>query len=289
MRAGARSAGVLTPSRWRAMVRKDWDRGAAGWERFEPQFMYSLSSVDPSLVRALAPARGHRVLDVGCGSGEPTLLVAQLVAPGPVLGLDVSREMLAVARRRAKSRGVTNVRFRIGDAARLETRRRFDRVVSRYGIMFVTDVPETLARIHATLRRGGRAAFAVWGPAERNPFFRVRAEAARPFLEQPPPDPERAPNPLRLARPGLLARLMRGAGFRHVKAEGVNAPFTYAGVDEYLEMNLGVPSPLRDVHDALSRRDQMRLRDRLARGMRPFQDGPLIRAPGFAWVVSGSR
>jgi ubiquinone/menaquinone biosynthesis C-methylase UbiE len=285
----AATTGVLSPARWRATVRRDWDRAAASWERFEPQFMYSIGSVDPALLRSLEPRRGDRVLDVGCGTGDPTLLFAQLVAPGRVLGLDPSPGMLAVARRRARHRGVTNVRFQVGDAARLRTGRRFDGAVSRYGLMFVDDLPRALARIRAVLARGGRAAFAVWGPAERNPFFRIRAEAVRPFVKEPPADLERTPNPLRLARPGRLAGLMREAGFRRVRSEGVQAPFTYGGVDQYLEMNLGAPSPLRDVYLRLGRRDQKRLRDRLARGIRPFQDGPLIRAPGFAWVVSGSR
>ena len=284
-------AGTLTPARWRAVVKDDWRRAAAGWERFEPQFLYSLGSVDPALIRALEPRPGHRLLDIGCGSGEPTLTLAQLVAPrGSVLGLDVSPHMLAIGRRRAKSRGVRNVRFRAGDIARFRAGLpRFHRAVSRYGLMFVDDIPAALGNIRAALMPGGRAAFAVWGPMERNPFFAVRVEATRPFTKAPPPDPERSPHPLRLARPGLLARLMRRAGFMGVKAVGVHAPLTYGGIDQYLAMNLSAPSPLRDVYLTLSRRDQRLLRDRLARGMRPFQVGPLIRAPGFAWVVSGRR
>ncbi len=282
---------TLTPSRWRALVTTDWQRTAAAWERFEPQFMYSLSAVDPSLLRALDPKPGHRVLDIGCGSGEPALAVAQMVAPrGSVVGLDIARNMLAVARRRGRDRGITNARFVVGDIGRWSSGRvRFDRAVSRYGLMFVADLPQTLARVRASLKPGGRLAAAVWGPASLNPFFRVRMEAARPFMPTPGPDPEHSPHPLRLGRPGLLARLMRGAGFKGVKAQGVQAPFIYGSLDEYLEMTLGTPSPLRDVFLTLSRRDQSRLRDRLARGMRPFRAGPLIRAPGFSWVVSGRR
>ena len=283
--------GTLTPSRWHAVVKSDWQRTAASWERFEPQFMYSLSAVDPSLLRALELKPGHRVLDVGCGSGEPALAVAQMVAPGgSVVGLDIAGNMLAVARRRARLRGITNARFVVGDIGRWRPgRMRFDRAVSRYGLMFVADVPQALARVRASLKPGGRLAAAVWGPAARNPFFKVRMEAAAPFMKTPGPDPEHSPHPLRLARPGLLARLMRRAGFKGVKAVGVRAPFTYNGVDQYLEMTLGTPSPLRDVFVTLSRRDQARLRGRLARGIRPFQAGPLIRAPGFAWLVSGRR
>jgi len=283
--------GTLSPARWRKTVTSDWKRAAAGWERFEPQIMYSLAAVDPALVRALELEPGDRVLDVGCGSGEPSLMLAQLVAPrGSVLGLDISSAMLAVARRRARDRRVTNVRFAVGDVARFHPgRARFDRVVSRYGMMFVADLPAALAGLRARLRPGGRAAFAVWGPPARNPYFTVRAEAARPFMKHPLPDPERTPHPLRLARPGRLARLMRGAGFKGVRSGGAATPMICGSVDEYLEMNLERSGPLRDLYLTLSRRDQKRLRDRMARGMRPHQAGPLIRCPGFSWVVSGRR
>ena len=283
--------GILTPARWRAQVKSDWERGAIGWERFEPELMYSLGAVDPALVRALDLKPGHRLLDVGCGSGEPSLTLAKLVAPrGEVLGLDVSRPMLEVARRRARYQGVTNARFKAGDIARFDPGpMRFDRAVSRYGLMFADDIPAALAGIRAALRPGGRAVFAVWGPVERNPYFGARARVIRPFMKEPPPDPEHAPHPLRLARPGLLARLMRRAGFRGVKSAGVAAPLTYGSLDQILEINLDVPGAIRDLYLNLSRADQRRLRGRFARALRPFQSGPLIRAPGFAWVVSGHR
>jgi SAM-dependent methyltransferase len=250
----------------------------------------SLAAVDPTLFRALELKPGHRVLDFGCGSGEPSLAIAQLVAPrGTVLGLDIAQPMVEIARRRAKLRGIPNARFRRGDVAHAELEGRFDGAVSRYGLMFVDDVPLALERVRRWLTPGGRLALAVWGPEDRNPFFRVRAASARAFLKEPPPDPERFPSPLRLARPGLLPRLMRRAGFRAVRAAGVNAPLVFRNEDEVFDFTVRVPGPLMRLYDTLSRRDQRELRRRLVRGIRPFRSGGVLRIPGFAWVVSGSR
>src|SRR6185437_12648693 len=96
-----------------------WDRRAKAWERWEPVLLHSLSAVSPVLIRALDLRRGQRVVDLGCGSGDPSLEVAQWVGPrGRVLGIDASPTMLATAGRRARLLGLKNVRFRRGDIAR---------------------------------------------------------------------------------------------------------------------------------------------------------------------------
>ena len=280
-----------TPTRPPAATRAYWDRQSLRWERFEPQLLHSMSAVDPTLLRALAPRPGQRVLDAGCGSGEPALAIAQWVAPrGRVLGIDLSPRMLAIARLQARQRGVTNVRFRQADLERIRLpKAHYHAAVSRFGIMFVGDVPKTLAVLRSALRPGGRAVLAVWGPMSRNPVSRLSADAIQPFLDEPLPPPESGPHPLRLGRPGALASLMRQAGFRRVSTQGVQAPYVYGSEEEFLAMNLGYPSPLRDVYLSLSSRDRGRLRQRLARGIRRFRSGAVIRVPGFAWVVAGHR
>lgn len=272
-------------------TREFWDRATLRWERFEPHFLYSLAAVDPALFRALRLRPGHRVLDAGCGSGDPALAIAQFVAPGGrVLGVDLSPRMVAIARRRARQRGITNARFRAGDLGRARLPRgRFDGAVSRFGMMFVSDLPRGLEALRAALRPGGRAAFAVWGPAARNPVARLAARVSRPFLAEAPPPPESGPHPLRLGRRGLLGRLLREAGFRGVAVSGVRVPHVYGGEEEFLAVHLGYPNPLRDLYLSLSRRDGARMCDALARGIRRFRSGPVLRVPGFAWVVAARR
>jgi SAM-dependent methyltransferase len=284
-------AKALRGASWRRRVREDWNVFARSWERWENQHLHALASVDPALFRALAIAPGQRVLDVGCGSGDPALAIAQTVGPrGAVIGIDVAGPMLAIARRRAAVRGIRNARFRRGDLASFRwTGPRVDRVVSRYGIMFVEDIPAALARLRAALKPGGRIALAVWGPVERNPYFSGRIEAALPFLREPPPDPESTPHPLRLGREGLLARMLRRAGFRGVRAEGVRTEFMFHHEDERFEMAIDGTGPFGALHARLSRAQQRALRDRLARRTRRFRDGGVIRCPSFSWVVSGRR
>ena len=104
-----------------------------------------------------------------------------------------------------------------------------------------------------------------------------------------PPDPDRVPHPLRFARPGLLPRLLKGANFRQVRAQGVQSPFVIRDEEEFVEMSLQARSPMRTLYDTLTRARQRALRANLARGIRRFRSGGVIRCPGFAWVVSGRR
>src|SRR5437879_5013939 len=58
---------------------------------------------------------GMAVLDCGCGPGSITVDLAEIVAPGQVVGVDLAEEQLAGARALATARGLANVRFEHGD------------------------------------------------------------------------------------------------------------------------------------------------------------------------------
>ena len=266
-----------------------WNQQAAGWERWESALQYLLGSVDPVLFRALELEPGHRVVDIGCGSGDPALAIAKWVGPrGHVLGIDLAGAMLRVARSRARLLGLGNLTFRRGDMTRFRAGgARFDRVVSRFGLMFARDVPGVLEQLRSCLKPRGRIALVVWGPMEKNPAYSLRAEAVRPFLDQPPPDPEQIAHPMRFARRGVMAGLLKRAGFREVEGEGVPVSAICPSLDEYVEMQ--VETSLAETYVLLTRADQSRLKQRLRRRFRRFEDGAVVRVPGFAWVVSGRR
>lgn len=119
--------------------------------------------VDPvteRFFRAAGIEAGLRVLDVGCGAGDVTFLVAEIVGEaGEVIGVDRSAAALARAETRVAERSLGNVAFREGDLAAVTFDQPFDAVVGRYVLQFQDDPAALLRRLASHVRPGGLFVF----------------------------------------------------------------------------------------------------------------------------------
>jgi ubiquinone/menaquinone biosynthesis C-methylase UbiE len=103
---------------------------------------------------------GMRVLDIGCGVGDVSLLAARLVGPtGHVTGVDQSPKSITLAQRRLETEGVTNVRFIVGDLADLTLSESFDALIGRFVLMFLPDPSAAINKLARHVRAGGVIAF----------------------------------------------------------------------------------------------------------------------------------
>jgi ubiquinone/menaquinone biosynthesis C-methylase UbiE len=136
------------------------------------------------IVHAARLSRGDALLDLACGPGIYTRPFARRVAPGLVVGLDLSPAMLRHARRRARAAGLENLALVRGDALRLPLAAgRFDVVNCCGALHLFPDVDLALREVHRVLKPGGRftvAAFrrgsggwAALGPALRRRVFGI--------------------------------------------------------------------------------------------------------------------
>jgi ubiquinone/menaquinone biosynthesis C-methylase UbiE len=106
---------------------------------------------------ALGLQSGHRVLDVGCGTGDFLRLLAPLVSPGDAVGVDMSETMIAEARARSiTSSGAANIAFQIGDVQALTFEAgSFDRVLATQVLLHVPEPAAALSEMTRVLARGG--------------------------------------------------------------------------------------------------------------------------------------
>ena len=103
---------------------------------------------------------GMRVLDLGCGAGDVSLLAAELVGPeGHVVGVDRVASAIEFAASRAEHEGICNVAFRQGTEANLGDEAPFDLAVGRYVLLYQPDPAGFVRAAVARLRPGGTVAF----------------------------------------------------------------------------------------------------------------------------------
>jgi SAM-dependent methyltransferase len=108
-------------------------------------------------------AAGMRVLDVGCGTGDVSRIVAALVGSGgSVVGVDRDVETIDDARERATADGLTNALFVCGDLRELELGGQFDAIVGRFVLMYLADPAAALAHLQTFVRPGGVIVFQEW-------------------------------------------------------------------------------------------------------------------------------
>lgn len=128
-------------------------------------------------VLALLHVSGQeRVLDVGCGDGKITAVIAERVPGGSVAGIDPSRDMIAFAARKFDPVSHPNLRFEVGDARRIPFSREFDLAVSFNALHWVREQAQALSSIHSVLKPGGTAQLRLVSKGERKSLEHVIEE-----------------------------------------------------------------------------------------------------------------
>ncbi len=133
------------------------------------------------LIGKLALRGGEAVLDIGCGDGKVSALLAQAAGAGRVLGIDLSADMVRVARERFPAGQFANLSFRQMDAAAIRLDERFDVAFSSAMLHWVADQRAVLSGVRACLRDGGRLLFQMGGRGNAEDVFgALRDVVARP-------------------------------------------------------------------------------------------------------------
>jgi SAM-dependent methyltransferase len=197
------------------------DEGAY-WAEHADYFDRSALPFHRRLLAAAAVSEHDRVLDIGCGTGQTTLLAAHAAVTGSAFGIDLSSQMLARARRRAAAEHLDNVVFEQADAQIYPfASEAFDLAISNTGATFFGDLVAGFTNIARALRPRGRIAVLTWQAPPENEWIRelTGALAAGRDVAAPPPD---APNPLALANPDRVRNVLESAGFTDVELEGAH-------------------------------------------------------------------
>lgn len=222
-------------------MRDNWAAGAEGWVRNERIFDAVFAPFTAAVLGAADLGSARRVLDVGCGAG--TLLAAAVDAGADAVGVDISLAMVEAARRRVPTATVVTADAQTADLLAAAPGAPFDRVVSRFGVMFFAEPEAAFANIRSASATGARLAFVCWREGETYMFsLGLRALTAR--LANPPARPETgAPGPMGLAKAERIREVLTVAGWSDVTIEPSDGVCDYAvdgsdGVEECLTIAL---------------------------------------------------
>jgi SAM-dependent methyltransferase len=196
-----------------------------------------------ALLDRAAPAPDDTVLDVGCGCGVTTLMVADRAQS--VLGLDISNPLVEIAGRRSLEAGIRNADFLVADAQTHEfADGEFTLIVSQFGLMFFDDPDAAFANLRRSLAPGGRLSLVCWQGLEANEWLTVVAHAVAQYCEIPEFGGRAGgPGMFALKEPDEAVALLEAAGFGQVEVEPVATTVLLAGggtLDESLEFLLGM-------------------------------------------------
>jgi SAM-dependent methyltransferase len=246
--------------------------------------------VTDALVGYAQPKPGMRVLDLASGTGEPAISLALKVgAHGHVTALDLSADLLAIAKERAQTRGLTNFSTQPADAHSLPfPDNNFDLATSRFGVMFFRDPGLAFRELYRVLRPGARACFLVWGSVEQ-PYWQTMTGVVHRHVGGPllPPG---GPNPFRYAEPGSLAAVLRSAGFGDVEEETKTLPWVWPGsAEEVWTYAQEVSVPFRPLLERVPADMWPEIHAEIHAAIRKYSDGEKIAFGATVVLVSGRK
>jgi len=229
---------------------------AAEWRRGVAARVQAFGPATEMMLDLVKVAEGSRVLDVGAGAGDSTLVAAQRVgSTGRVIATDISASMLEIAVESARQAGLSNVETRVMDAQRLDLEPdSFDAAVSRNCLMLIPDYQRALTEIRRVLKPGGRFAAIVFSTPDRCPYLSIPHAIVFRVGRLTSPAPERF-GEFRLGAPGILEDAYRTAGFREISVHTVPTRRRFPSLGEAMQYARG-PLPLRELMARLSHAEQ---------------------------------
>jgi len=269
----------------------DWGQTAPYWEKHRDVIRTMFAPVTEALIAETKIVRGFHVLDLGTGPGEPAMTVAGLVGPeGRVLGVDPAPEMIAAAQRAATRQGVRNVTFEVASADHLSlASASFDAIVSRFAIMFFASPVEAVRTILPALKSGGRMAFAVWAPADHNPFHNIFSRVVERYVPPALPPPETS-DAFRFAGSGKLLAVLAEAGTiqaaERVLQFRIEAPVP---VEDFCDLRFEMSERLRTRLAALTPGTLEAVRNEIINELRLYSTGSGLSFPAEVLIVSGLK
>jgi ubiquinone/menaquinone biosynthesis C-methylase UbiE len=249
-------------------------RAVEAYDRYVGRYGDALARAQ---IEAAGVQPGQSALDVGCGPGALTHVLAQVLGAGNVAAVDPSDPFVQACRQRVPG---ADVRVAAAEALpRFD--RRFDVVLSQLVVNFMSDAPTGVRAMRAAARPGGTVASCVWDYADGMTMLRAFWDAA---MEIDPAAPDEGR--MRWCSPSELRELWETARLANVSTGEIVVDAPYESFDDLWQPFTQGVGPAGAFCVALESARRERLRDAYRRRL-SAGDGP-FRLTARAWFVRGT-
>jgi ubiquinone/menaquinone biosynthesis C-methylase UbiE len=254
---------------------------SVGYERFMGRWS-RLAGV--AFVGWLCIPPHSRWLDVGCGTGAFTNVVATTCNPLEVVGLDPSPSQIEFARR---SCGDSRLEFKVGNVASLEEKDgEFDAVTAALVLNFVPSQQQALREMSRVVRRGGTVAAYVWdfaGQRNISQHLMNAVIAAAPQSASLLAGLNAESNTLT-----ALAERFASSGLSGIETKHLDIAATFRDFDDYWTSNTRFRSPVANLFNSLPEARRRSVRQTLRQTLAPKSNGAVV-VEARALAVRGIR
>ena len=264
--------------------------GGQHWANRQASQDVMLAPVSDILIDRAKAKMGERIVDVGCGCGSTSMVLARQIGPaGDILAIDISAPMLARARQLAPAGA--RIDFVLADATVYPfDPASFNLVVSRFGVMFFADPALSFANLRKALRPSGRLAFACWREPRENPFFMAPLQAVYKHAPRLPQLGPEDPGPFSFASEPRVHRVLGAAGFTGIAMERCDLALDIAvgrGLDAAVESALEIGPAARALAEQ-SPEVRTAATNSIREALAPFLKGQSVPLPAALWIVTAN-
>jgi len=263
------------------------------WARYRDVLAVSIHEFSDVAFDLCRPQPGERALDVGCGLGETTRSLAELVGPtGEAVGIDAGERFVETATAEAAEAGAGNVSYMTGDVQVADMGSGFDLAFSRFGTMFFASPVAALRNVRSSLRPGGRLCMVVWRSKLANEWLYRGELVVEKYLERPEEtdEPTCGPGPFSMANADTTSDIVTAAGFTDVSLRRCDISYLMGrDMDQAMEVVMAI-GPAGELI-RLAKDDAEKIRPQLERELREAyadlerEDG--VWAEASTWIVTG--
>ena len=262
--------------------------------RFKHLLIDGLSAHSNEALARHRHPEGARVLDVGCGFGDSTRLIARHVGPGgAAVGVDCADNFVAAAAQESRATGVDNASFFVADVQTDPLRGPYDFAFSRFGTMFFMMPGAALRNVRKALKPGGEFTMIVWRRREENPWLHdaeLRVRELVPVVSHDDTDQVHCgPGPFSMSGPDMVSSMLRGAGYDRVTFERFDADICIGrDLDESIEfaMALGPAGEIMRLAGTEGEKRKPQVVATLRETLRPYARDDGVWAPSSTWFVT---